>query len=149
MDTYSLNGSVAAVAATPGKTALSLIASSLTRARVHYWVVSVGGTPVADNILNWLVRRFTAVGTGTAATPAALDGDGPGSQLTALSNLTVEPTFTTTIFDIAIHQRSLFQWNASPGGEVVLPAVAARGLAITPIHASYAGSAQATMHWKE
>jgi len=148
MDRYSLNGSVTNVASSPGASALGLLASVLTRGKINFFTIDVGGTP-ADNILDWIVRRCTTTGTATVATPVAQDIGSPASQLLGKSNYTAEPTFTTTLFDVAVHQRSLFQWNAAPGDEILLPAVANNGVVITPIHASYTGSAQATMRWSE
>jgi hypothetical protein len=149
MDYFGINGSVAAVAASPGKTALGLNAATTTRARINQFVLSVGGTPVADNILDWQIRRFTTLGTSTPVTPVAKDAASPASLLTAGNNYSAEPTFTTTLFDIAVHQRSLFQWNAAPGSEILTPATANNGVGVTPIHASYNGSAQASLHWFE
>jgi len=149
MDIYAANGTINAVAVSPGTTALALLASTLNRARVHWFSLNVGGTPVADNIPTWLIRRITGPGTSTAVVPALLDLGGPASQLTAGQNHTVEPTFGATLLGMALHQRSLYQWNASPGGEIVLPATAGAGLGITPFHASYTGSAQSSLMWRE
>jgi hypothetical protein len=149
MDHYAANGLIAAVSGAPGHTALSVDASSLTRGKIYFFTLSVGGTPVADNILEWLVRRFNVAGTGTAVTPVAKDPGAPAAQLGARQGFTVEPAYTTTLFDIAVHQRSLYQWNAAPGGEIIIPATSGNGVGITPIHASYNGSAQAVAHWEE
>lgn len=149
MDSYAANGTIAAVTASPGDTALALIASILTRAKIHYLTVSVGGTPVSDNVLQWLIQRFTADGTGTAVTPTLIDSGAPAAQLSAKQGYTAEPTYSTTLFDVAVHQRSLWQWNSAPGKEIVIPAASGNGVGITPIHASYGGSAQAIAHWTE
>ena len=152
MDRYAANGQITAVTATPGDSALGVIASALTRARVYYFACSAFGTPVADNMLEWLVRRFTADGTGTAVTPNKLDLGAPAAQLSAKQNYTAEPTYDAinVLQDLGIHQRSLVQWNAVPNrGEIVLPAVAGAGLGFTPIHASYISTANAVAHWEE
>jgi len=149
MDRYAASGAIAAVTASPGDTALAVLASALTRAKIHHFALSVGGTPVADNILQWLIRRITADGVGTAVIPTLLDPGAPAAQLTARQGYTTEPTFGTTLFDLAVHQRSIYQWNATPGGELVIPATAGAGIGITPVHASYAGAAGAVCHWTE
>mgnify|MGYP001571009458 CR=1 FL=1 len=149
MDRYAASGTQTAVGASPGKTALVVLASALTRAKIHHFALSVGGTPVADNILEWLIRRVTADGTGTAVTPTLLDPGAPVAQLTARQGYSAEPTFGTTLFDLAVHQRSIYQWNATPGGELVLPATAGAGIGLTPVHASYAGAAGSVAHWSE
>ena len=151
MDRYFGAGTIAAVTATPGDTALAVIASTLTRARIFYYALSTpSGTPVADNVLDWLIRRFTADGTGTALTPGLEDAAAPVAQLTSKQGYTVEPTFATVpIHEVGVHQRSVFQWNAAPRGELVIPATAGAGIGFTPIHASYVSSALAVAHWEE
>ena len=150
MDRYAASGEIAAVTAAPGDTALGVIASTLTRAKIHLFIVTMGSAGlVSDNVLQWLIRRFTATGTFTAVTPSLLDDDAPVAQLAAGERYTVEPTYTTTLMDIAVHQRSAYQWNAAPGGELVIPAVANNGIGLTPIHAAYVGPAQAVAHWME
>jgi len=149
MDSYAANGIITAVTGAPGDTALALLASATRRARVHLIIFSVIGAPVADNILQWLVRRLSVDGTGTAVVPSPLDLGAPASGLTAKQTYTAEPTYTTSIFDLGIHMRAPHQWNAAPGKGIIVPAVAGAGLGCTPIHASYVGSAQATMHWTE
>ena len=61
-----------------GDTALGIIASTLVRAKIHFFTVAAGGTPVADNVLQWLVRRFTVAGTSTAVVPTQIDAGSPG-----------------------------------------------------------------------
>ncbi len=151
MDRYMAAGTITIVTGTPGDSALGVIASALTRARLYYFVCSAYGTPVADNVLEWLVRRFTADGTGTAVTPARVDLASPAAQLSAKQNYTVEPTYDAVniMEDLGVHQRSLVQWNAQPRGEIIIPATAGAGLGFTPIHASYASTATAVAHWEE
>lgn len=150
MDSYAASGTITAVTAVPGDTALGVVGSALTRARLHFFVLSVPGVPVADNVLEWLIRRLTAVGTSTPVVPTLLDPASPVSQLNAGQNYTVEPTYAATfLFDIAVHQRSLYQWNAAPNKEIVIPAALAGGVGFTPIHAAYNGTASAVAHWQE
>lgn len=149
-DIYAASGIIAAVTAAPGDTALGVRASASKRGRVHLIVLSVGGTPVADNELQWLIRRFTADGTATAIVPEPLEGNGPLGLLQAAQNYTAEPTYATVpIFNLAVHQRNLYQWHAAPGKEIIIANIAQNGVGATPIHAAYAGSAGATMHWEE
>lgn len=149
-DVYSGSGTITAVTAAPGDTCLGLNSSPLLRATIHLIVLAVGGTPVADNVLQWLIRRFTAAGAGTLIVPEPLEGNGPLGQLAAHQNYTVEPTYATVpLFNLAVHQRSLYQWHAAPGREIKLANITGNGVGVTPIHASYAGSAQSTFHWTE
>lgn len=149
-DKYAANGQVASVAASPGKSALGLNAVATRRARVFLVVAGCDGTPIGDNILNWLVRRFTAVGTATPVTPEPLEGGGLASAMTAETNYTSEPTWDAgVLFNVAVHQRATWQWQSVPGREIVIAAVAGNGLAVTPQHGSYSGTARATLHWEE
>jgi hypothetical protein len=150
MDRYAASGQIAAVTPAPGDTALGVIASTLTRAKIHLFIVNMGSTgAVGDNVLQWLIRRFTALGTYTVVTPTIIDTGAPVAQLSAGHAYTAEPTYSTTLMDIAVHQRSVYQWNAAPGGELVIPATANNGIGFTPIHAAYVGPAQAVAHWME
>ena len=149
-DWYTTNGTINAVTPAPGDTALALIASTLTRARIQHILCGAYGTPVGDNILEVLVRRFTAVGTSTAVIPQANDPGAPAAQLTAGENFTVEPTYAATEkFDLPVHHRNTFQWYAPPRGEIIIPATANNGVGVTPIHGSYTGIAQAIITYEE
>jgi len=145
---YSASGTQTVMAA-PGVTALGIAGSTLTRAKLFFWLVAAIGTP-ADNAILWYLRRFSAAGTSTPVTPTPLDLADGLAQIAAGENHTVEPTFTTALFSpVAVHQRSLYQWNAHPSREILIPAVAGAGVALTPAHAAYAGDASAVMHWEE
>jgi len=151
MDRYAASGTIAAVTPAPGDTALGVIASTLTRAKIHLFIVNMGSGPApADYVMQWLVRRFTALGTYTAVVPTLLDPGAPVAQLAAGQAYTAEPTYVgEPLFNIAVHQRSIYQWNAAPQAELVLPAVANNGIGITPIHGAYVGPATGTFHWCE
>lgn len=148
MDGYGANGQIAATTAAPGDTALGIIASTLTRAKLDFFEVSTGGI-VADNIPQWLIRRFTVVGTSTAVTPVPDDPAAPASQLSAGEEYSAEPTYGVELFDFQLHQRSIYQWNAKPGAEKVIPATANNGIGFTPISAAFAGVAKVVAHWIE
>lgn len=151
-DRYAATGSIAVVTATPGDTALTVFSSGTTRRGYLYELdVSHGAVP-ADNVIQWLLRRLTALGTeGAGVVPAPLDIDAPGAILDAGEDFSAEPTYTaaTELIDQDVNQRATYRWVASPGGEFVIPAVANAGLGITPIAAVYAGIARATVHWEE
>jgi len=150
MDRYAASGTIAAVTAAPGDTALGIIASPLTRAKIHLFILTMGSTgAVADNVLQWLIRYFTALGTYTPVVPTRLDQGAPVAQLAAGQGYTAEPTYAAGIFNFAVHQRSVYQWNAAPGGELVIPAVANNGIGFTPVHAAYNGPAQCVAHFQE
>ena len=155
MDNYAAGGDNN-VTATPGDTCLAVYAPGTTRrGYLYYFLLTVPGTPVADNVLAWNVRRFTARGTGTAQTPSQLDPASPVAVLLADIDHTAEPTYTTSLFPspgaegFGVHQRNLMFWNARPGGEIVLPAALNNGIGFTPIHGSFTGLASAVAHWSE
>ena len=150
MDRYAATGTQT-VTATPGDTALAVLAVTATRGKIHDIIFSHSSSPV-DDVIQWLVRRLTAVGTeGAGVTPAPLDPDAPPAQLDGAENHTVEPTYTaaTELFDNDLNQRASFRWVAAPGGEFVIPATATNGIGITPISAAYSGDVRVTAHWQE
>lgn len=149
-DRYAATGTQT-VTGTPGDTALAVLAVTVTRAKIYDLVFAHSGTP-ADNVINWLVRRFTVVGTeGAGVVPAPLDSDAPAAQLDAGENHTVEPTYTaaTELLDFDLNQRATFRWVAAPGGELWVPATASNGIGITPISSGYSGDVTTTVHWEE
>ena len=141
---YSIDGAQAV--ASPTDTVLGLTST----AAIHDVIFGSSATP-ADNALNWLLQRYTAAGTATSVTPAPLDPADPAATATAGQNHTAEPTYTAgaVLLDISANQRSTQRWVASPGGELVLPATAANGIGVQPVHTSFTGSVEATMHYEE
>ena len=151
-DRYAATGEQAAVTATPGDTALTVHAIGTTvRGRLYELLFSQGATP-ADNVIQWLVRRLTALGTeGAAVVPEQLDSDAPAAILDAGEDHSVEPTYTaaTELLDFDLNQRATFRFVAAPGGEFLLPAVTNAGIGTTPISAAYTGIARTSAHWDE
>lgn len=147
-------GNMAAVSAS-NKTALSIIAAATVAPKIYDFSVSASGTP-ADNVLVHTVQRMTVDGTGTAVTPRSVSYS-PGivtpiaALCTSKSNYTVEPTITaaTELFSQGINQRAAYRWVAAPGGELVIPAVAAAGLVFLVKSPAYTGQSDVTAHWAE
>lgn len=149
MDGYAATGSQT-VTASPGDTALAVESSANTRGRVHYVSCSASGT-LSDLMMQWLLRRFTAVGTRTTLTPEPLDIDAPAAKLGGAENHTAEPTYTASseLLDQDYHLRATMQLHLVDGKEFMVPATANNGIGITPISASYSGDVRSTMHWRE
>lgn len=150
-DRYAVTGRQDVTTATPGDTSLTLNGVTTTRGRVYDFILTCGGTP-ADNAIQWLVRRHTASGTGTAvSTIAEVDLDGPVALIAAEEDHTAEPTYTAggELMDNIINQRAAFRWVAAPGGELMIPAASDAGIGWTAFHASYTGSAEVSVHWLE
>lgn len=116
---------------TAGTTALGVTATSAVRPMVYDILVGSVATP-ADNAGEYFVQRYTAAGTSTAFTPAALDSGDPASTATAGTNHSVEPTYTATavLLRFATNQRATFRWVAAPGSELKAPATAANGFGL-------------------
>ena len=136
--------------ASPTDTVITITGAATTRGWVYFFSLSSAATP-ADNAIEWIVQRHTAVGTATALTEAILDLADAVPLCLADENHTVEPTFTaaTEVFDNAVNQRMSFQFNSNPDGELVIPATAAAGFGWQPVHASFTGLTEVTVHWFE
>lgn len=145
---YSING--AAVVASPTKSTLVLTGAATIRPRIYDLLIGSTATP-ADNALQWLLQRHTDPGTVTAVTPAPLDPADPAALGAGGKNATVEPTYTAAkiMLEIAMNQRSTQRWVAAPGGELVIPATAANGIGVQPVHSSFTGSVSACIHYEE
>jgi hypothetical protein len=148
MRPYAISGTRAV--ASPTQTLLGLISTAAIRPMIFEILFGSAATP-ADNALEWLLQRFTAAGTSTAVTPQALDPGDPSATATAGKNHTVEPTYTAgaVLLDIPLNQRSTQRWVASPRGELILPATAANGLGLQPVHASFTGNVTGTIQYRE
>ena len=136
--------------ASPTDTVLTVVGAATTRGWVYFFGLSSSATP-ADNAVEWIVQRSTASGTNTAVVPAPLDLAEAVALCVAGENHTVEPTFTaaTEMFDNSVNQRMTFQFNANPDGELVMPATASAGFGWQPVHASFTGLVEVTVHWFE
>lgn len=145
---YSIDGAQAV--ASPTDSVLGLTSTTAIRPAVYDVIFGSNATP-ADNALNWLMERYTAAGTSTAVTPQALDPDDPAATASAGENHTAEPTYTadSVLLNISANQRSTQRWVASPGGEIILPAATNNGAGLEPVHASFTGEVQATIHYEE
>lgn len=150
-DKYAATMNQDAVTASPGDSSGNIFGDGNKRFRVYFFALTCGGTP-ADNAIQWLVRRSTAVGTeGAGVTPHALDDGAPASLADGAEDHTAEPTYTagSEVFDQIINQRATYTFIAYPGGELVAPASANNGFGWTAIHGSYTGSAQVSAHFEE
>ena len=145
---YSVTGNQDTTTATPGDSTLGIGSGTDQRPELYDWTSSFGGTP-ADNAIQVLLRKMTALGTATSVVPVDIDESGVASLTTCAENHTVEPTYTaaTELFDQILNQRAAYRWVAAPGGGIVLPATANAGVGFAAFHASYTGSHQVTAHF--
>lgn len=137
------------------KSAVILIASTTTRPKIFHFVLSTLGA-AADGVLEWIIQRFTTVGTTTGVTPRSLDTTDPSSSAaTAGSNATAEPTYTanSSLFDQGINQRATYTWNAwTEGAQLVCSTAAGNGIGIAVLSSvapAYGGQANAHIHFEE
>ena len=116
-------------------------ATTLRRAWIYDMTFGADGTP-ADNSMTWKVDRQTTTGTRTAATPAPIDAGDVAALITAGVNTTIEPTITasTQLLEIAANQRATYRWVASPGSELIVPAVNVTGLGGRAKSPAYTGT---------
>ncbi len=147
-DRYSATGANT-LTTTPGDTVLAI--EGVTTIRAHIYDLAWGsiGTP-ADNVIQWLVRRATALGTPDSVVVAQpLDDAAPTALTQAGEDHSAEPTYAagSEIIDIGLNQRASWRWVAAPEGEIVLEASATAAIGITPIGG--AGDAVATAMFVE
>lgn len=145
---YSIDGAQAV--ASPTDTCLGLTSTSAIRPAIYDVIFGSTATP-ADNALQWLLQRYTAAGTATSVTPQPLDSGDPAATATSGEDHTAEPTYTSNaiLLNVAANQRSTQRWVASPGGELILPATAANGIGVQPVHSSFTGEVVCTIHYEE
>lgn len=107
--------------------------TAVDRLRV-YFIEHLSGTS-ADQAYAGKVLRTTVAGTaGTSFTPIALDPAEGASNATFDFAHSVEPTYTASsnLLSIGGHQRSVYQWYAPPGGEIIIPVANSNGVAFIP-----------------
>ena len=134
------------------KTVLALLGSATQRAGVYY--ISIGnntGTP-ADGALHCTVKKMTTDGTeGAAVLPQPLVAGDAAAGMDAGETYSAEPTYDAVPWiEVGFNQRSLYQWYAQEGGEIVTAKAAGDGLGIV-FDAQTTGTATlaATIHFRE
>ncbi len=145
---YTISGTRAV--SSPTKTLLGLTGGTTNRPVVLDILCGSTATP-ADNALEFILQRYTAAGTSSAVTPAALDDQDPAAIASAGANHTVEPTYTSgkILMDLAMNQRATQRWVPSPGREIKLPATANNGVGLQPVHASFTGNVTSTIWFED
>lgn len=148
---YSITGntSLAASATLP---ALTVIGTTAVRTMVYDYILGSSGSP-ADAAARLTWQRCTTAGTaGSSITPQAIDPGNPAAVTTSgLATFSVGPTLTASalLAEVGINQRATFRWIAAPGGELMIPATSANGLALMPIAVSAAFTLEATVYIAE
>lgn len=145
---YAVTGQSAV--ASPTDTCLGITGGTAVRPEIYDVLIGSSATP-ADNAIIWKIQRTTAAGTSTSVTPAALDSGDPASTTTAGQAHSAEPTYTasTVLFNLALNQRASHRFIADPNGGMKAPATSNNGLALYPVHSSFTGNVDATIHFCE
>lgn len=124
--------------------------SALKRIKLNY--IEIGSYATADAAYSAHIQKTTTAGSGgTAFTPIARDpADGTASGVFRYADSS-EPTYTANAIHLAIfgHQRSTFQWYASPGHDIVLPVTNDAGVGLVIKEVSTAFAMGASLEWDE
>lgn len=153
-DKYAVGLQQTAISSVTGATGTDAVgelgSTTAVRPRIYDIIFGQGGTP-ADNVVRWEVPRATTSATGTAAVEVTLDPGAPAAEVLSEEEITIGPTVTvdSQLLDFDLNQRATFRWVAAPGGEIVLPALAANSIFFNCSSAAYTGIARVTAHWEE
>ena len=128
---YCVPGSCTTAA---GSKTASILSATTVRPAIYDIIIGAAAAP-GDQSANWGVLRATALGTGTAFTPNALDAGDPASLVTAAITHSAEPTYTanSNLFQASINQRTTFRWVAFPGSELKSVVTASNGIGLRAI----------------
>ena len=133
MAKYSLNGALA-TAASAIAPVMNITGAATVRARIYDIILGSVATP-ADNAAKFQLQRSTTAGTTpvTVVVAQALDPAEAAAVTTCnQGTYATNPVLTAAAFLLqwSQNQRATFRWVAAPGGEFVIPAVAANGIAL-------------------
>lgn len=136
--------------ASPTKTLLGITGGTAIRPWIYDLWIGASSTP-ADNSIVWYIQRSTAAGTSTAYTPPPIDPGDPACTTTAGVAHSAEPTYTANkiLFHLALNQRASHRAQFDPDGPLMVPATSNNGLGLYPVHASFTGNVDATIHFAE
>lgn len=130
---------------------VSANASTANRLWIYEMYFGNEGTP-ADLAGTYIVQRFTTIPSGgSAVTPGKLDQADRAAQSVARENDGTTGTFTANevMIEVPMNHRGSYRWVAPPGGEWVVPAVAADGFGVQALHASATTLIRAGAYWVE
>ncbi len=123
--------SIAPAAFTPGgaKTVMEVIAAVENQLKVRRIELSSDDTAGAT-VVDVLLLRITAVGTGTGVTPRPLNKNDGASNFSAKFNDTVEPTADVDLYRFKWNIQVPYTLVLAPGEEFVIPGAINEGFAI-------------------
>jgi hypothetical protein len=128
-----------------------VVTGSLRRGALFAVEFGADGAPNAtDCALDWELLRFTADGTGTAATPSPEDSADVACLTNAKVNYTAEPTYGVSMRAWGVNQRGTWKWLAwSESDRLVWPAVDHAGLGLRAKSPTYASTVVASFAFDE
>lgn len=131
-------------------TILELVASTTVRGRIYEIAISSDATP-ADVATEFNIIRGTVSGTGTATTENALDSADPAALLSGEGGTFSGQTKTSnsSMYNMALNQRTSFRWVAVPDGEFVVPATSDNWVGVESIASGGTPNINCTLHWQE
>jgi len=106
---------------------------------------------LADNVLDYLLQRYTGAGTSTARTPHKEDDGDPAALASFGYNHTSEPTYTSgsILLPLQLFQKVPYTHEFYEGHGFKIPATAANGAGLQVKHASMTDEVQAVLGWSE
>lgn len=101
--------------------------------RFKWFEISWANTATpADNLYQYVVRRITTSGTGTAATPSPYDPADVAVPVYAAKHLVTVDSSTFAaggeLYREPLNARASFRWVANPGREFVCPGATGNGI---------------------
>lgn len=138
------------VTAGTNKTAVHLIPGSVAPIFIYRVIIGSQSTPAAQ-AGRWVLVRTTADGTGTAVTPAQINGTGAASRVGATVNHSIEPAYGVfqTGISLALNQQATMDWQANPGKEVEVPPSATAGIGLKFAESTGTALHSGTVMWEE
>lgn len=106
---------------------------------------------LADNVLDYLLQRYTAAGTSTSRTPQAEDPADPAALAAFGYNHTSEPTYTSgaILLPLQLYQKIPYVHEFADKEGFKIPATANNGIGLQVKHASLTDLVQAALGWAE
>ncbi len=125
-------------------------ATALKRLKIGY--LQIGSDASADSAYEAALQKTTTGGTpfSTFTAIARDPADGAASGVFNVAH-SAEPTYTANAVHLPIfgHQRSTFQWYASPGHEIVIPVTNDAGVGLVINTAATPFNMGASLEWEE
>lgn len=148
---YTVSGALNA-AGTAAATCLTIVGGSSVIVLVDSWQMGPLIAPNStDSSVRVFIRRLTADGTGTSATPLPTGENQVAATSTAKTAHTVEPTYVAgqNLLDVSFNQRASFQIQVQDGRELCSVAGSGNGIGAGMTSANQSYQLLAQVWYKE